>query len=351
MAKPGLSDHHNRSAHPSRASHHKRARLLPVPVLAVIDVVLAGAALCVFSLFHHVLPSRGNQQGVEIPRPDTSSTAPTGGTTSSGENSGDSSPDNSLSLNGWAVKWPEKFSDTVEKTDHSYRSRDVSVDIQKVSEDGVTYFVADIYVSSIDNLKTAFAKDTYGRGYRESVEEMARRNNAVIAVNGDYYGTRDIGLVIRNGKLYRRELFEDVCVLFYDGTMQTYSSDQVNVDELVSKGAYQAWSFGPRLLDENGKAMTEFQSTVKPANPRTAIGYYEPGHYCMVLVEGRQENYSKGMRLETLSQLFESLGCRQAYNLDGGQSSVMAFDGKVYNQPYKGGRSSSDIFYIASLVE
>lgn len=90
-------------------------------------------------------------------------------------------------------------------------------------------------------------------------------------------------------------------------------------------------------------------STVKGANPRSAIGYYEPGHYCTVLVEGRQAGYSKGMSMVQLSQLFESLGCKAAYNFDGGQSSVMTFMGEVYNQPANGGRSNSDMFYVAEL--
>lgn len=93
--------------------------------------------------------------------------------------------------------------------------------------------------------------------------------------------------------------------------------------------------------------MTKFNSVLMPANPRAAIGYFEPGHYCFVLVDGRRaETYSAGMRLEALSQLFYDLGCKQAYNLDGGQSAVMVFDGKVVNQPVGGGRPVSDIVYI-----
>lgn len=64
---------------------------------------------------------------------------------------------------------------------------------------------------------------------------------------------------------------------------------------------------------------------------------------------GGQAGYSTGLRMEALSKLFYDLGCKEAYNLDGGQSAVMAFDGKLANQPYGGGRSISDILYIGEV--
>ena len=56
------------------------------------------------------------------------------------------------------------------------------------------------------------------------------------------------------------------------------------------------------------------------------------------------------MTLQQLSQLFYRLGCAAAYNLDGGQSSEMVFLDGFVNQPYKGGRSVSDIVFIADRI-
>lgn len=115
-----------------------------------------------------------------------------------------------------------------------------------------------------------------------------------------------------------------------------------------SRGLRDAWSFGPALLDVDGRAKTEFDTTVAEANPRTAVGYYEPGHYCFLAVNGRGAEDSAGMTMAELAALFESLGCKAAYNMDGGQSSVMAWDeGRVtVNTPASGGRPVSDIIYI-----
>ncbi|HOO27432.1 MAG TPA: phosphodiester glycosidase family protein [Lachnospiraceae bacterium] len=121
------------------------------------------------------------------------------------------------------------------------------------------------------------------------------------------------------------------------------------IDAEAEKGAYQAWTFGPALLNDDGTAITDFSGISKRMenkNPRSAIGYYEPGHYCLVLVDGRSKGYSCGMTMEELSELFEELGCSTAYNLDGGKSSVMTFQDEIVNQPYEGGRESSDCILI-----
>ena len=112
-----------------------------------------------------------------------------------------------------------------------------------------------------------------------------------------YTSARKRGLVIRNGVLYREELYEDVCVLYYDGRMETYRKEDFNLDEAIAQSAWQGWSFGPALLGENGEALEEFDSSITGKNPRCAIGYYEPGHYCLVTVDGRQSGYSSGMTM------------------------------------------------------
>ena len=354
VKKRGALHQKGRSA-PGEGRNGGRGNQLPGWVLILIDVALTGIVVCVFALFHHVLPRKSSNPGIDIPRPPISD-VPTGGSTvesSTGEGL-PSQPDTEQGM--WGAKFADKFSDSVQKTEvgdtKSYISKDINVSLTKhVTGEGngqVTYFVADIYIRNIENFRTAFAKGEYGHGLRDDTVTMAQENNAVIAISGDYYGTREEGIVIRNGKLYRDVLLEDVCVLYYDGTMETYTADEFDIDQAVNKGAYQAWSFGPKLLD-NGEVPSTFNSGVMPDNPRSAIGYVEPGHYYFVLVDGRDRGYSKGMRIEELAQLFHDLGCKEAYNLDGGQSAVMAYDGELANKPAGGGRMISDILYIGEV--
>lgn len=251
-----------------------------------------------------------------------------------------------------ADKFADKFTDTVVVTADSYSSPDLSITVTEVNEGSLTYYVADIYVRDITCFQTALASDTYGSGFRDSIEEMAALNNALLAVNGDYYGNTSEGVVIRNGVIYRANPTNcDVCVLYYDGTMKVMPGSSFSVEEAVADGAWQAWTFGPALLDTNGETISSFSSTnrIISANPRTAIGYYEPGHYCLVVVDGRGE--SSGITLPRLSQLFYSLGCTAAYNLDGGNSSIMVWGDEVINNPSGGGRESSDALLIAEVRE
>ena len=105
--------------------------------------------------------------------------------------------------------------------------------------------------------------------------------------------------------------------------------------------------FGPSLLDENGKAKDSFLtwSYIEESHPRTAIGYFEPGHYCLLLVDGRQKS-SRGMFPHEMAKLFENLGCRAAYNLDGGHCSFMTFQDGTANHPYKPEHEITDGIFI-----
>ena len=249
-----------------------------------------------------------------------------------------------------AEKFADRFTDSVTVTENSYTSPDISITVNEVNEENLTYYVADIYVRDITCFQTALAENTYGSGFRDSIENMAVLNNALLAVNGDYYGNTTEGVVIRNGVIYRANPTDcDVCVLYYDGSMKVMPGSSFSVEEAVEDGAWQAWTFGPALLDAGGNPITAFASTgrITNANPRTAIGYYEPGHYCLVVVDGRGE--SSGISLPRLSRLFDTLGCNAAYNLDGGNSSIMVWGNEVINNPSGGGRESSDALLIAEV--
>lgn len=248
---------------------------------------------------------------------------------------------------------PGDFSDTfpTESTGgslYSYQSEDLRLAVDRVEEDGVTYFIADVWIRDIREFKTAFAKNRYGHQVCEMPTITAKENKALLAITGDYYSGKRQGLVIRNGELYRDSVVGDVCVLYVNGEMATYSAEEFDTNDVLEGNIWQAWEFGPALL-KDGQAIDSFEgSTIAGRNPRTAIGYYEPGHYCLVNVDGRSMNNSRGMRLTELSRLFASLGCKTAYNLDGGRTSQMLWAGEVINQPYKGGRECSDIIYFGT---
>ena len=156
---------------------------------------------------------------------------------------------------------------------------------------------------------------------------------------------------MRNGVVYTQSSnMDNICVLYKDGTMETYENRTYQIEDIMKRDPLHVWSFGPVLLDENGKARDWYKdvsTAVSYPNPRSAIGYYEPGHYVFVLVDGRQNGYSKGMDLPELGKVFEDLGCKVAYNLDGGGSAVMVYNHERYSVQSNGGdRDLGDILVI-----
>lgn len=330
----------------------------PVWFLVIVDILVLGLALNVFALFHHVIPQESGEDigytlAPSIPTASLSpiatitptETASAQGSTSTVEPTATPQP---ADLGMWGEKFADKFTTgKVEQTDTSYKSRDVNVTITTGRFSDSTYYFADIYVRNLKNFMTALANDKFGVGQRESTPAQAERKNAIIAINGDNYGGRYDGIVVRNGEIKRDKLYKDVLVLYNDGSMKTIAEKSFNLQkDVIETGAWQVWNFGPLLLDANGKAIANISAPdIGGSNPRTAIGYFEPGHYCFVLVDGRATG-EKGVKLPELSTLMNQLGCKQAYNLDGGRTSFMVFMNKVVNKPYEGGRSISDIIYI-----
>ena len=240
-------------------------------------------------------------------------------------------------------------------TDTSYSDGNITIKITTDRVDGTTVYVADIQVTSVEYLKAALAGSTYGKNVTAVTSSIASSNNAILAINGDYYGARDSGYVVRNGTLYRSDSAgsdQEDLVVYSDGSFDIISEGDVTAEELVQNGAWQVFSFGPGLID-NGEITVSSNSEVgqaKTSNPRTAIGEISPLHYVMVVADGRTSE-SAGLSLYQLAEYMQSLGVQTAYNLDGGGSSTMYWNGQVINNPTTTGnsikeRKVSDIVYI-----
>ena len=348
-------------------------------VWIMVDVAAAALILLGVWIFNYKIPQKGIRAVNTVNAEDAGAQSATGGTqnvpagqpTISDEAEAEDGLIRTrkvLSLQDWHEKFADKFTDKIVSTDTSYTSPDLSIQISQNQYDSgrmdtshggdymkygsrISYTLADIYVGDITCFQTAFAQDTYGIGYTEKLTDMSARLRSVLAVNGDSYSNnrhKNNGTIIRNGVVYRNQQSgEETCVLNWDGTMNIYQPGQIDEQKLIGRGAYQSWIFGPSLLDENGKAKDKFWTWdyIRRSHPRTAIGYFEPGHYCLLLVVGRQKN-TRGMFPDEMAKVFEDLGCKVAYNLDGGHCSFMTMNGKVINSPYKPEHEIADGIFI-----
>ena len=247
-------------------------------------------------------------------------------------------------------------------TENSYLDEHISITIETIRRYGSDFHVAEIRLDSPQYLKTALAKDTFGLNITERTSEQARRVGAILAVNGDYYGANEKGYVIRNGIIYRQSLrptddrkrkyFDDLAIL-WDGSLVPFDEKSTSMDDLRSMGAMQVFGFGPTLV-KNGEIAVDAKTEVGVANPsgnpRTAIAQLGQGHYLLVVADGRTDQ-SKGPTLLELATLLQELGAVTAYNLDGGGSATMYFNGRLINKPCTNWneiheREVSDIVYI-----
>ena len=239
-------------------------------------------------------------------------------------------------------------------TDNLYKDDNIKIEIKEYIKNNTTIYVADIQISNIAYLKTAFAKETYGKNITDKTTNIAKNINAILAINGDYYGVQENGYVLRNGVIYRENAVKNKqdLVIYKDGTFEIIDEEKNSITDLLEKGAYNILSFGPGLVN-NGEIIVSTNTEVAKAmvnNPRTSIGKIDNLHYVFVVSDGRTSE-SKGLTLYELAQFMKNLGVETAYNLDGGGSSTMYFNGRLVNKPTTNGnkiseRSVSDIVYI-----
>ncbi len=327
----------------------------------LLDLLAVGICLNVFAYFHHVRKAEPTPKALTSPTPivSTDSAVSASEPTAAPETSATEAPavaDTGL-LGG---KFAEKFTTgAVEQTENSYRSANVAIEISKVSagtsDRPIVYYVADIYIKDLSSFRTALAYEfkDQNQGSRKNVMptlQLSELTGSLVAISGDNYTFRKEGLIaVRNGVEWYNQtpLADDICVLYYDGTMETYRAGNTRAEQIAAiyeKKPYQIWTFGPELLD-NGEIPQQLFTGKE--NPLSGVGYFEPGHYCFILVDGRQSGYSWGMNYTQFAQVFKDLGCKAAYNLDGGDTAVMTFNGAWQSHPQdENPRDTSDILYI-----
>lgn len=256
-----------------------------------------------------------------------------------------------------------------------YLDENTAVYLRRISfsegSDAVTAYIADVYVDRIDQLFGAVLTDGTGKVVNGSPEDVLETIEALVLLNGDYIRARSWGLYVRNGLVYRNETIAgiDVCTIGKSGKMEIHDGDAVSGETLLEDSdLWHVFSFGPSLLNADGTARnedSEFHITDRYSrwneytssvgfpvpNPRTAIGQAEDGHFIFAAVDGRKKGTSRGMNFPELSHLMYEEGASVAYNLDGGGSVLMYFEGKKINNTGGNIRTPSDYLCVVRKKE
>ena len=237
---------------------------------------------------------------------------------------------------------------------YSHGDTSISVERRYMQSHDATVYIAHVRTKEPNDLDVGYYDKVPGRT-RARADEIARVNDAAFAVNGDFWAESNnpwTGIVIREGKVYRKQFVQDMVAILPNEGMECYSAkqDDITPEMLLEQGVVNTLSFGPVLLDDFEYGHLVDRNFLWGKNPRTAMGMISPNHYIFICCDGRSKK-SRGLTLRRLAELYLELGCGEAYNLDGGQSMSIVFMGEMLNthmderRPCKH-RYMSEIVYV-----
>lgn len=220
----------------------------------------------------------------------------------------------------------------------------------------------EIVTADGSQIRRYIANDTYGSDLQRYASDMARDVNAVIALNGDFYSFRNMGITVYQRRLYRnagRNL--DTCFVTAGGDLLFSHRGELSSDEetrrfIEDNDVVFSLSFGP-ILVENGVLQSPESYGSYPIGEinniysRSGIGQLGERHY-LIATLGEQGPYNTRAQLYTFATYLADKGCVSAYALDGGQTATLIFNGKTFNRvDWDSERTMSDIVYFATAKD
>lgn len=242
-------------------------------------------------------------------------------------------------------------------SDWEYEDPSISVKIEKGRIYETNYMVAHVKLANATQLRSTMAQSYYQPSTLMG-HSMAKRVNAVFAINGDFFSARNnIGYVARQGKVYRTKCNGEYDVLIIDdkGDLHIFKNAKNEDIEAFEGTVINGYTFGPGLVI-NGERQTGFvdmdNAALKSAQ-RMCLAQIGPLEYLCIASEGPEDEGSVGLNLEQFSELVASFeGVQNAYNLDGGSSTTMVFRNDKVNSPNNPKRRPlCDIIYFASAYQ
>lgn len=233
-----------------------------------------------------------------------------------------------------------------------YNSPTMKITLENIKRENpnINMWEVNIKLKSASQIKSAFAGEKFTLKDKEKTSEIAKRHDAVLAINGAAYGFNEKGFVIRDKIIYRDTSLDVGPLIIKDnGDFEIFNHGEKTAEEMIDLGAMHVYDFGPDLI-KNG-VISDYGNTWyrNGKDPRTVIGQKGPLEYVILVIDGRCKE-SEGMTLYDAAIELKTRDCYYGYNLDGGGSTTLYFQGKVLNKPsdFMGERKISDILYFVN---
>lgn len=223
----------------------------------------------------------------------------------------------------------------------------------QVRIDGTAFTISEVKIADASQFRRFLSDGEYSSGGKYLTSEMANTVNAVTASSGDYYSFRWFSNVVYNGQLFRYDgRYIDCCYVDANGDLQFLRAGEITSEEEMQKYIEQnnirfSLCFGPILVD-NGQPERFLGSypvgEVEKPNERAALCQKDKLHYLMVCAN---PNPNFLVLWKFRSHLVD-MGVQKAYNLDGGRTGAIVFNGQRINNVEE--RLLSDIIYFATAI-
>jgi len=211
-----------------------------------------------------------------------------------------------------------------------------------------------IRIADPSQIRTAMSS-YYGSTSTDFGYTMAKHNNAVLAINGDFFSIHNSGYLVRQGKLYRNlpDGDTDVLVIDENGDFHIFLDATREALSAFTGTVINSFSFGPALVVDGVRAtdLSKEEAAPQKLAHRICIAQTGPLSYLCVATEGPENEGSLGLTLEQFADYVTAQGCINAYNLDGGSSSTVVLNNKKINSLSTNKmRQLSDIIYFATAT-
>lgn len=240
-----------------------------------------------------------------------------------------------------------------------FEDESIKLKLETREENGLVLRIAYVQIKHPSQLRTQLAGSPKNLGYG-LISDMAKKVNAILALNGDNMKNDKgkttfeyrMGVKIRD----RYPKKPDLLVIDENSDFNLFIGDkkQAELEAFLKEGhkIINAFTFGPALV-KDGQMLTipdKYMYNPNGKEPRIAIGQIDKLSYVVLLVEGRSKS-SSGATMQELASIMHSLGAKQAYNLDGGNSATLVYNDGYYQKRSKTNeRAQSDFIYFASLI-
>lgn len=247
-------------------------------------------------------------------------------------------------------------------TEAGYRDDTIIVEMEQKRMFDSDVFIAYVKIATPSQIRTAIAGNKLSSTRTNQTSVITAAYNGIVGINGDYYSdsNRQGGHIVRQGQVLRERVSDNFDLLFIDELGDLHVFHRGKKDQTDAVAAFKSeheivngFCFGPGLVIDGRKPEDVSQYKwfdPNSENPRAAIGQLDTLTYVLVAVNGRTDE-SIGVTMDQFADIMLELGCQQAYNLDGGNSATLAFNGAVYNTKVQKERDVSDIIYFASATD